>query len=289
MWNAFVGVIESAISGLHGVLGSWGLAIILFTVLIKVVTWPLTSKQVKSTKAMQELQPRMKELQAKYKDDREGLAQAQMALYKEMGTSPFMGCLPMLLQFPVWIGLYQAILHLAADGYLGQGFLLIPSLACPATNAEVCPQTAGLTWVLDVANLPQTWPYLILPILTVVTQVAISRFMTPTPAAPANGEKKDEDPTQSMMKQMNTIMPVMFGFFALQFPAGLALYWVTNNVLTGLQYMLLNREGAAPSLALAAAGADGGSTIIDVEANPKEIVESKGKADGRASRKRKKR
>jgi YidC/Oxa1 family membrane protein insertase len=91
-----------------------------------------------------------------------------------------------------------------------------------------------------------------------------------------------------MMKQMTTFMPIMFGFFALQFPAGLALYWVTNNVLTGLQYFFMNREGSGPPMTLAAAGADGGQ-IIEVEAKPKKIEEPKGQSDGKPRRKRKKR
>jgi YidC/Oxa1 family membrane protein insertase len=287
MWGAFVGLIESAIALFQGVVGNWGLAIILFTVLIKVITWPLTAKQLKSTKAMQEIQPRQKELQEKYKDDREALTRETMALYKEMGVNPAMGCLPMLVQFPIWIGLYQAILNLARDEQLTEGFLMIPSLACPTTDVTetACSLVNGLTWPLDFANLPQTWPYLILPVLTVVTQVAISRFMTPTPSTPAGGE---QDPTQAMMKQMTTFMPIMFGFFALQFPAGLALYWVTNNVLTGLQYGLMNRPGGETSLALAAAGADGG-TVIDVEAKPLEDEESKRQSNGKSRRKRKKR
>ncbi len=287
MWDAYVGLIENAITAFHGVLGNWGLAIILFTVLIKLITWPLNSKQVRSTKGMQELQPRLKVLQEKYKDDKEALTRETMALYQESGFSPVMGCLPMLIQFPIWIGLYQAILDLANVGKLGQGFLIIPSLACPSTDAAVCPMTNGLSWVLNVGNLGQTWPYLILPVLTVVTQVAISKFMTPaTPTT--TGKDGQPDPTQAMMKQMTTFMPIMFGFFALQFPAGLALYWVTNNVLTGLQYSLLNRESPAAPMTLAAAGADGGR-VIEVEANANNNDLLKGQIDGKSRRKRKKR
>ncbi len=287
MWGAFVGLIESAISLLYGVLGNWGLAIILFTVLIKVLTWPLTSKQLKSTKAMQELQPRMKELQEKYKDDREAQTRETMKLYQEMGVNPMMGCFPMLIQFPIWIGLYQAILNMAQEGLLSRGFLVIPSLACPSTDATVCPLTNGMGWVLDLASYPQTWPYLILPILTVVTQVAISKFMSPSMPTPS-GNDKDADSTQAMMKQMMNFMPIMFGFFALQFPAGLALYWVTNNVLTGLQYSVLNRDSGDQPMALAAAGADGGA-VIEVEARSKDSDQSKGRGHGKSRRKRKKR
>ncbi len=280
MWGAFVGLIESAIGALYGVLGSWGLAIILFTILVKVVTWPLTSKQIKSTKAMQELQPRLKAMQEKYKDDREAQTRETMKLYQEMGVNPAMGCLPMLLQFPVWIGLYQAILKLASDGLLGQGFLFIPSLAEPSKTLT------GLGWVIDVANLGQNWPYLILPILTVVTQIAMTRYLTPSAPAPT-AEGQAPDPTQAMMKQMNLIMPLMFGYFGFVVPAGLSLYWVTNNLLTILQYAIMNRPAVETPLPAPAFAAEG-NRIIEVDVKPKEVVSSKGQVNG-TSGKRKKR
>ncbi|MBA3531562.1 MAG: membrane protein insertase YidC [Ardenticatenales bacterium] len=231
MWDWFVGLIVDALELFHGSLGdNWGLAIILFTVAIKVVTWPLTSKQIKSSKIMQEMQPKMKAIQEKFKDDKEAQSREMMKLYQEAGTNPVMGCLPMLIQFPVWIGLYQAILKLAADKQLDGGFLFLPSLAFPNND---------LSWLTDFASYGQNWVYFILPILTVLTQVAISRFMTP----PTTSNQNSDDPSVMMMKQMTTIMPLMFGVFALQFPAGLALYWVTNNILTGVQYAVVNRQG----------------------------------------------
>jgi YidC/Oxa1 family membrane protein insertase len=259
MWGAFVQLIASSLDAFHSVLNSWGLAIILFTVAIKLITWPLTTKQVKSSKAMQELQPRMKAIQEKYKDDKDTQTKETMKLYQEMGVNPVMGCLPMLIQMPIWIGLYNAINALAQGGDLNEPFLFIPSLAFPNN---------GMGWVTDFANLGTNWVYFILPVLTVVTQIAVSKLMTPT-AAPTKDSKGNEDPTQAMMKQMNTIMPLMFGFFALQFPTGLALYWVASNVLTYVQYAVLNRTTSSPSMALAAVGAGAGATETPV------VIESK--------------
>lgn len=278
MWGAFVNLITSLIDSLHNVAGSWGLAIILFTVLIKVVTWPLNAKQVRSQKATQALQPRVKALQEKYKDDREALAREQMKLYQEAGVNPLSGCFPMLLQLPVWFALYQAIFNLANNGRLGEGFLFIPNLANPGDTFQ------GLGWALDFANYSQYWPYLILPVLTMASQVVISRMMMAATPTVGSGD----DPTQNIMKQMNTIMPVMFGFFALQFPAGLALYWVTNNVLTGLQYFLLNRtvdevEIPVPTPALATEGAGVETPVVETTARP--IEEN---SNGRASTGRRK-
>lgn len=287
-WGQFVSFIESLLSFLHTGLGSWGAAIILFTVAIKVITWPLTSKQLQSSKAMQELQPKIKELQEKYKDDKEKQTQETMKLYQEMGVNPLMGCLPMLIQFPIWIGLYRAILNLAEVGTLETPFLFLPSLACPGTSAELCGAAVGMAWPIDFASLGTTWPYLILPLMTIVSQIGVSRLMSPT-AASTGQDKKEEDPTQAMMKQMTTIMPLMFGFFAIQFPSGLALYWVTNNMLTFVQYWFINQKKKDQPMALvASAVAADGPTIIEVEA--KKVNPKKDKTDrGKANRKRKKR
>lgn len=275
MWDAFVGLIISALTLFHDTLGNWGLAIILFTVAIKVVTWPLTSKQIKSSKAMQELQPKMKALQEKYKDDKEAQTREMMKLYQDMGVNPMMGCLPMLIQLPIWIGLYSAILRLAEQNKLQEGFLFIPSLAFPNNT---------LSWLTDFARYGENWGYFILPILTVLTQLVISRVMTPT-TTPSSG--KNDDPTAAMMKQMTTIMPLMFGVFALQFPAGLALYWVTNNVLTGVQYAVLNREAGMAPLSLASVGAGEGAGVVETPVASTEFTKES-KKDGKR-RKRKKR
>jgi YidC/Oxa1 family membrane protein insertase len=127
------------------------------------------------------------------------------------------------------------------------------------------------------------WAYLVLPVLTVITQIAVSKLMTPTTPTTQNSD----DPTQAVMKQMNTIMPVMFGFFALQFPAGLALYWVTNNVLTYIQYFVLNRAGATAPMALAAVGAGDAPVVIESQATIKETPVRL--EDGKPRRRRKKR
>lgn len=282
MWNAFVGLISQALAMFHDVLGNWGLAIILFTVAVKLVTWPLNAKQVQSARATQLMQPRMKEIQAKYKNDKELQTQEMMKLYKEMGANPLGGCLPLLIQMPIWFALYRAIIHLAQDGKLTERFLLLPTLACPSSTFEAC-QGMGLnttTWPLNFATLSSNWPYLILPIVTVVSQILLSRLMTPTPTGGGS-----DDPMAATMKQMNTIMPLMFGVFALQFPAGLALYWVTNNVLTGLQYAILNRA-PAPVPAVATVTAE---TPVVVDSKVRETPVIEGSSNATPRRKRKKR
>ncbi len=204
-----------------GIPYSFGFAIILFTLLVKLITAPLNAKQIKSSKAMQELQPKLKELQKKYKDDKEALTQKQMELYKEAGVNPLGGCLPTLIQFPIWIGLYQSLFRLASAGKLAEGFFWIPSLAEPTGSGWLL--TSPANW-----DLPYVGAYIVLPILTVVTQILLQKMMTP----------RDQDPQAASMGRMMMLMPLMFGFFAIQVPSGLALYWVTMNIFSMVQQYL---------------------------------------------------
>lgn len=221
--------ISSILSGL-GIPYSFGLAIIIFTLLIKLLTAPLNAKQIKSSKAVQELQPKLQELQKKYKDNKEELAKRQMELYKEAGVNPLGGCLPTLIQFPIWIGLYQALYRLAGAGKLAEGFLWIPSLAEPTNGSWLLQNPAN--W-----DLAYVGAYIILPILTVVTQILLQKMMTP----------KDADPQTSSINQAMMFMPLMFGFFAIQVPSGLSLYWVTMNIFSMVQqYLMTGWGGLAP-------------------------------------------
>jgi YidC/Oxa1 family membrane protein insertase len=247
--------ISSALSAI-GIPYSFGFAIIIFTLLIKLITAPLNAKQIKSSKSMQEVQPKLQELQKKYKDNKEELAKRQMELYKEAGVNPLGGCLPSLVQFPIWIGLYQALYRLAQSGKLAEGFLWIPSLAQPTGSGWLLQNPAS--W-----DLAYVGAYIILPILTVVTQLLLQRMMTP----------KNPDPQTSTMNQMMMLMPLMFGFFAIQVPSGLSLYWVTMNIFSGVQqYLMTGWGGLAPKK-----GAASGKEIAAKK--DKEPVMTKAKTD----------
>ena len=241
MWDALVitpltqGLIflNDLIQGM-GAPYSWGFAIILFTLIMKIVTLPLNLQQARSMKATQELQPKLQELQKKYAKDKEKLAQAQMELYREHGVNPLGGCLPMLIQLPVLFGLYQALYKLASTGEIvGQRFLWIPDLAFPTREI-------GMKWAWPPAPEFIGWAaaavYLVLPVLTVVTQIAMQR-MTTSPAA-------SKDPQQAAMQQSMLIMPFMFGFITLQVPAGLTLYWVTSNLFSMIQQYFITGWGS---------------------------------------------
>lgn len=183
---------------------SWGLTIILFTVVIKFITIPLTLQQIRSSKAMQELQPQLKELQKKYGKDRERMMQEQMRLYRENKINPAAGCLPLLIQMPVWFGLYQALFALA-------------------NNSATYGFTGGFLWLPDLAT-PEGFPQ-VLAVLTGVSQWVTQRMMTP----------QSNDPQQKTMNQMMQFMPIMFVFFAFSVPSGLVLYWVTSNLFSVVQ------------------------------------------------------
>lgn len=236
MWQAFVDLIASGLVLFNNVLASWGLpysfgfAIILFTVVIKLLTFPLNQIQMKSARAQQELQPKLKILQKKYANDKEKLAQAQMALYKEAGVNPFGGCLPMLVQMPVWFALYQALYNLSSQNEaLKAGFFWIPSLAGPVSD-----RAAGINWLWPLppaVGWSDAIAYLVLPVLLLVSQLYMQKMMTP----------QTDDPQMKSMNQAMMFMPFMFAYFALVVPSGLSLYWLVNNLLSMAQQYYTNR------------------------------------------------
>ncbi len=187
----------------EGFLGNWGLAIILLTILIKIVFWPLSRKSFKSMEQMKKLQPMMKQLQEKYKDDKEALSREMMQLYKTYGVNPMGGCLPILIQLPVFVALYQALLncielrHAAFITYL------------PGTD---------MLWLADLSVKD---PFYITPLVMGATMF-LQQWLSP-----AMG-----DPQQ---RKIMMIMPVVFTVMFINFPAGLVLYWLCNNILSIIQ------------------------------------------------------
>ena len=202
------------------------LAIVGLTVVVRLLTFPLTQKQIRSMKAMQDLQPEIQKLQKKLGKDREKLSAATMELYKEHGVNPMMGCVPMLIQMPIWIGLYQSIyqaLGSTPEQYIALSQRLyhtIPFMHEIATRS--IPLNSQFLWL----HLGRPDPYYILPVL-VVAVFWLQQKLTAQPAV---------DPSQSQMNQtMQLMMPIMFGFITLQVSSGLAVYWVASGVLQIVQ------------------------------------------------------
>jgi len=218
------------------------LSIIILTVIIRMLMYPLLSKQQESAKKMQEVQPRLKKLQEKYKDDREKLAQAQMELYKEAGVNPFGGCLPLVIQFPIFIGLYQAILFaLAATPF--QLVDLSERLLIPGLDGLIPLQNMWLGMRLTDPPSPPNNPIyaLAFPLLVMVTtyiQFKFTQANSPTPAASSNSDEGGGavNQAQAMTQSMGTFMPIMFGFISLSLSVGLSLYFITSNLVGIAQY-----------------------------------------------------
>lgn len=252
-FEAFLKVLDNGLVKL-GVPYSYGFAIILLTVLVKAATYPLSKKQVESTISMQALQPRVKDLQAKYQKDPERLQSETARLYKEAGVNPLAGCLPTLATIPVWIGLYKALSNVANEGLLTEGFFWIPSLGGPATLAAQ-QAGGGLSWLFPFVNgaPPIGWydaaAYLVLPVLLVVSQSISQQIMSPSTGK--------EDPAQQQTQAILKFLPLMIGWFSLNVPSGLTLYWFTNNLLTTAQTVFLRSTTTA-----AAAAADGGTVVL---------------------------
>jgi YidC/Oxa1 family membrane protein insertase len=223
IWNliALQPMINTLIVLTHYLFNNFGLAIIVVTILVNAAMLPLTLKQVYASKAMQALQPKLAELQKKHAKDKQRLAQEQMKLYKESGVSPAGCLLPLLIQMPVWIALYQAIMHVLAvipENLLGLSQYLY-------------------SWPVVYSTLPLENHFLWLNLATGDMLLAIlvggtmwvQQKMTMTPSA---------DPKQQQQASMMLwLMPLMFAFLTLSFPSGLALFWVTSNVVRiGIQY-----------------------------------------------------
>lgn len=224
MWNLLVlDPMINALLFIYNLFGSYVLAIFLLTVIIRLITYPLTRQQQRSAKRMQELAPEMEKLRKKYANDREALAAKQMELYRERGINPASGCLPTLIQFPVLIGLYQAITQSLAASPLQLLNLSQHVYASLPNVNNLIPLKASFLW-LDLAS-PD--PFFILPVVVVVTTFLQQRLLTP-PAA---------DSQQAAMTQsMQYTMPIMIGFFALSFPSGLSIYWITSSLMGLVQY-----------------------------------------------------
>lgn len=217
------------------------LAIVVLTVIIRLAMYPIFARQRVTMKKTSELQPKLKKLQEKYKDDREKLAQAQMELYREHGVNPLGGCFPLLLQFPIFIGLYNAI-FLALSSTPQQLVDLSNRLLLPGLDGLIPLQNMWLGMSLVDPPSPPTNPAyaLIMPLLVMATTYFQYKLSMANSAAnkPDKDEEDDSPPNQAqaIQQSMGTVMPVMFGLISLSFSVGLSIYFITSNVVGIIQY-----------------------------------------------------
>jgi YidC/Oxa1 family membrane protein insertase len=196
---------------LHDYVGNYGVAIIILTIIIKALFWPLSHKSYKSMEQMKKLQPMMAKIREKHADDREKMNAEIMQLYKTYKVNPAGGCLPMLMQIPVFFALYQALLGAIELRHAA----FIPHL--PFTD---------MVWLADLSAKD---PYYITPLIMGATMFLQQRMSPPM-----------GDPMQAKIMMF---MPVIFTFLFLNFPAGLVVYWLVNNVLSiGQQWLMIRKS-----------------------------------------------
>ena len=242
MWSSLIALATKLLTMLYGFTHNYGVAIILLTILIRLILYPLMQKQMVSMREMQKIQPLMKAVQDKYKNDKERLNKELMALYKEHKVNPMSGCLPLLIQMPILILLFQTLrvfeyLDPITNNIAG-GFLWIANYYNVIENGELVAK-AGLA--LSERLIPFGFfriEYIgILPFL-VGGSMYIQQKMTSTDGTTG----KDGGSAQQTQKMMTIMMPLMIGFMSFSLPSGLTLYWFTSTLLGIGQQYLINKK-----------------------------------------------
>ncbi|HEY0735555.1 MAG TPA: YidC/Oxa1 family membrane protein insertase [Herpetosiphonaceae bacterium] len=219
-WQQFVGFLEFVLQNLTTWTGSLGIAIILFTIITRLAMLPLTIKQLQSSKKMQELQPHMAELRRKYGKDQQKLTEEMTKLYREYKVNPAGSCLPLLIQLPIFIGVYNAVIALVTRNDLPAEQLTFLGIQL-GRSAFQGGTFAGVS-------------YLILPVLSVLFQLIVTLMAQP----------KIQDPQQKAMSQALMFMPLIFGYIGFTFNQGAVLYWVAGSVLAVIQQYFVSGFGS---------------------------------------------
>jgi YidC/Oxa1 family membrane protein insertase len=276
IFQPLIDVFESVLTFFHNSLGvPWGWAIVLLTICVRAVLLPLTIKQFHSMQKMQLLAPQMKELQAKYKDDKQRQQEELMRFYRENGVNPLGSCLPLAAQLPVFISLYYMLrtslrLDICPQTQPGAHMVAGNWVGISTGNTVPCgPHNgAGFLFIPDLTDKATGLVLVVLIVLYVGTQLASSLMMSsPT-----------MDPTQ---RKLLLALPLVFVLFVIQFPAGVLVYWITTNMWTmGQQYVIKRRIGpVTPAAAGAAAGA--ATSVVPTGKSPPSKAD--GKRDGDVS------
>ena len=289
MWETLViNPMINALLWLYGLMGNnFFLSIAVFTIVLRLVTLPTQIRQQRSTMKMQVLQPQVKAIQKKYKDNQ----QKQLEELRKIGYNPteqLLGCLPLLIQMPILIGLYRAILIVL--GATPQAMLELTERVYAGIDlGNMLPIANKVGWL----NLAQPDPLLILPVLVFATSFVSQRVLTPPKKENKNDKKpkQDDNPMAGMTQTMQYTMPIMFGFFALSFPAGLSIYWIITSFITFMMGLYTRRHMEMEE----GVGAASSATAVPESATPSnngtgsKTVRSRRSAKKSRSRKRKSR
>jgi len=241
IWNGLQDLLGATLSFFYGLIPNFGVAIILLTIAIGIILFPLTLKQTRSMKAMQEIQPEVKRLQRELKHDRQAQQAAMMALYKEKGVNPAAGCLPLILQMPIWFALFSVLRSfgssdlatrlkwVASGSDLETAIHAEKSLDFAWMNLSISPSEAWAIGFVDAV------PYLLTIALVVFTAYWQQRQTMARNTAPGQ-----QQPGQAIMK----IFPFFFGFISFNLPAGLVVYFAASQVFRiGQQSLILGMDG----------------------------------------------
>lgn len=238
-WNDVIAILINIMIFIYSLVGqNFGIALILFTILIRLVTWPLNAQQMKGAAAMQELQNDKEWLaiQKKYAKDREKLAQEQMRIYRERGINPFGSCLPTLVQFPILFALIPAITF--AIGSTPLSILKLTRSVYPFQDvAALIPLNSKFLW-MDL-GLPERTLLLGLSIPVLALIVALTTYIQTKLTMPPSANPNDQAAMTG--KMMSIYMPIMLYFFSVNYAAGLSVYFVVSNILSIIQYAMMGK------------------------------------------------
>ncbi len=232
LFSPVVNVLGVALLYFHQTLGApWWLSIVMLTVIVRTLLFPLTVKQVRSMRAMQDLKPEMDKVRAQYRDNVQRQREEMAKVYQERGVNPLGGCLPILVQMPIFIGIFYVIRQFG--GTPGRTDPEYPSFT-----------EGGILWFQDLSHADPTY---LLPIISAVTMLAATEITA-----------KNVDPQQRWLMRL---LPIGFTVFLLQFPAGLFVYWITSNVVTLVQnYVIYNHGPGRKSSDEKKSGGKGGTS-----------------------------
>ena len=222
----FVDLFEPVLVFFHGIVGSWGLAIVLLVVAVRILMVPLTVKQMRSMQAMAHLAPEMKEIKRKYEDDRQRQQQEMMKLYQENKVNPASSCLPVVAQIPVFIALF----HLLQDDLKRDicGGALNGRDPADITCGAIDPGSAQFLFINDLTANAGGWVLALLVVLYISSQLVASLVSLTT--------------ADKMQRRLFLALPFVFVLFIINFPAGLIVYWITTNIWTAGQGYLIRRR-----------------------------------------------
>ena len=219
-------------------------AIAVLTLLINLIVLPLTLKQQKSARKMQEFQPELEKMKKKYANDKERLAQEQMKLYQKAGINPMGGCLPLLIQMPIWFGLIGAIRYCIPSTPLNLlQFSQHIYKWLPGVVGIVPLQSTFLGMDLGQPPSPAQWWSYALPIMVFITYWLQQKLMATPTATGSNDDDSQESAMAQQMQMMQTMMPLMMMMFTLNYPTGLSIYFIISSLIRVIQYYFINTNG----------------------------------------------